>query len=252
MNRPCIPRWCWILPLLLFLVPIPARGETNPGNGKEILAEDRRIVEEEIERILEAHLTRVVNDPRKKIEIRDLRVQEKAALPQGSFSSEVMLSEQACRGGQVSGTVLFSSQGREVRRVRFSARVDLYGEVVVARTYLKKHHEIQEGDIQTVQRNLALLPNDVMAEAGEVLRQRTVLSVNGNEVLRKSMVEVPPLVRKGDRVLMTVDHPFFKITTWGEVKEEGRKGDRVKLVNLSSKKEVYGRVLNGNTVQIDY
>jgi hypothetical protein len=32
----------------------------------------------------------------------------------------------------------------------------------------------------------------------------------------------------------------------------GKRGDRIRLVNLSSKKEVYGKVMNTSTVQIDF
>ena len=46
------------------------------------------------------------------------------------------------------------------------------------------------------------------------------------------------MVKKGDRVLLIIDNSYFKITTFGEVKEEGRRGDWVKLMNISSKKEV--------------
>ena len=59
-------------------------------------------------------------------------------------------------------------------------------------------------------------------------------------------------IRKGDRVILLAENHLFKITTLGETKEEGRKGERIKLINLSSKKEVYGRVINSNTVQIDF
>lgn len=53
-------------------------------------------------------------------------------------------------------------------------------------------------------------------------------------------------------MILLVENDQFKIITYGEVKEEGRKGDRIKLVNSSSKKEVYGRVLSSSTVQVDF
>jgi flagella basal body P-ring formation protein FlgA len=66
------------------------------------------------------------------------------------------------------------------------------------------------------------------------------------------MVEVPPLVKKGDRVTLLVENDHFKITSIGEVKEEGRAGDRIKVTNMSSKREVYGKVLDGHTLLVDF
>jgi flagella basal body P-ring formation protein FlgA len=66
------------------------------------------------------------------------------------------------------------------------------------------------------------------------------------------MLEVPPMVRKGDRVTLVVENTHFRITCVGEVKEEGRAGDRIKVTNISSKREVYGRVLDRYTVLVDF
>jgi flagella basal body P-ring formation protein FlgA len=53
-------------------------------------------------------------------------------------------------------------------------------------------------------------------------------------------------------VTLLVENPSFRITSAGEVKEDGRRGDRVRVINISSKKEVHGRVLDNHTVQVDF
>ena len=108
------------------------------------------------------------------------------------------------------------------------------------------------GPCQAASRNVAALPQDVLLEGEEVVGLRTTISLNGQEVLRKSMVEVPPLVKKGDRVLLLFENAHFRITTLGELKEGGRRGERVRLLNVTSNREVYGRVLDASTVQVDY
>ena len=119
-------------------------------------------------------------------------------------------------------------------------------------TGLRRHQEIGENDVHLVKKNLNLLPPDVLTDLKDVVGKRMTLSVNGQEMLRSSMVETPPLVKKGDRVLLIIDNSYFKITTFGEVKEDGRRGDWVKLMNISSKKEVSGRVVDAHTVQVEF
>jgi flagella basal body P-ring formation protein FlgA len=81
--------------------------------------------------------------------------------------------------------------------------------------------------------------------------KRTLVIVKGQEPLRSGLVEVPPLVKKGDLVQVIVDKNNIRVSCLGEIKETGRRGDRVKLVNLSSKRELLGRVVDGGTVQVD-
>ena len=66
------------------------------------------------------------------------------------------------------------------------------------------------------------------------------------------MVERAFLVKKGDRIILVVENSHFRITSVGEVQEEGGRGDRIRLLNITSKREVYGRLLDANTAQVDY
>jgi flagellar basal body P-ring formation protein FlgA len=242
---------CWMVSAAVLQTKESSAAPVTTAPRDSVREAEVVIEPEELGRILEAHLLRMV-EPGRRIEVKDVRTAERVVLPSGVFSHDVLLPEQAGRGGQISSTLSFSVNGREVKRIRVSARVDLYADVVVARSYLKKHQEIREGDVVRVVRNVAQLPPDVATEIDEVLGKRMTLSVNGQEVLRKGMVEIPPVVKKGDRVIMVVENTLFKITSWGELKEDGRRGERVRLVNLSSRKEVMGRVVSAGAVQVEY
>lgn len=206
----------------------------------------------EVARILENHLQKMIQNPNRKVAIGEFRVYDQVVVPRGSFYCQVQVPEKAIQGGNIAGMMVFFANGQETRRIRFSARVDIYADVLVPRHFLKKHHEIQADDIQIANKNIAVLPQDVITEEKEVLGKRTTLSINNQEVLRLSLLEPLPLVNKGDRVILLIENDQFKITALGEVKEVGRKGDRIRLINLSSKKEVSGRVLDANTVQVDF
>jgi len=207
---------------------------------------------EEVVGILEAYFQRIYPDETHRIEIKSLRGYEKVVLPPGLSSYEIILPERVQRGGNISATVLFWVDRQEIKRLKVTARVDIYADVVTVRYPLKRHHVIEAKDLYLTNRNIALFPPDVVTEMSEVLGKRTTLSINNNEILRAGMVEVSPIIKKGDRVILLIENPHIKITTFGESKEEGRRGDRVKLINLSSRKEVYGKVLDANTVRIDF
>ena len=221
-------------------------------SSQEGFKEGQAIEIEDLAGILETHIQRVMNDRRKRIEVKEIRGYERIGLPPGTLSYEVSVPDQVYRGGNVSAAIRFAVNGKEMKRVRVTAQVNIFADVVVARSYLRRHHVIQERDLQLVNRNLSLLSPDVVTEFEELVGKRTTLNMNGQEVLRKSMVERAPLVKKGDRVTLMVENSHFKITALGEVQEEGGRGDRIRLLNTSSKREVYGRILDANTAKIDY
>ena len=218
----------------------------------EVVREGRLVQKDEIIEILEENLRNFLPDPKKTLAVQEVQGFEPFILPPGPYSSEVALPESSHRGGPMTATLSFFQEGRLVQKIRVRVRVEIQGFVVLARTGLRRHQEIGEKDVHLIKKNLNLLPPDVLTDLKEAVGKRLTLSVNGQEVLRNSMVEIPPLVRKGDRVLLIIDHSYFRITTFGEVKEDGRRGDWVKLVNISSKKEVHGRVVDAHTVQVEF
>ena len=218
----------------------------------EVTREGRLVEKEEMVQVLEETLRNLLPDPRKTLAIQEVQGFEAFILPPGPYTSEVILPESAHRGGPMTVTLSLFQEGRLVQKLRVRVRVEIQGFVVAARTGLRRHQEIGENDVHLIKKNLSLLPPDVVTDLKNAIGKRLTLSVNGQETLRSSMVETPPLVKKGDRVILVIDHSYFKITTFGEVKEDGRRGEWIKLVNISSKKEVHGRVVDAHTVQVEF
>jgi flagella basal body P-ring formation protein FlgA len=206
----------------------------------------------EVAHYLENQMQKALGDERKTIRVKDLRGGEKVALPPGDLSWEARIPERFYRGGTIPVSLILRAKGEKAREIRVQARVEIYADVLVARNSLRRHQVVEEKDVQVLNRNITSLPGDVATTLQEVLGKRMTLSVNSQEVLRKSMVEVPPLVKKGERVTLLVENPSFTITSVGEAKEDGRKGDRIRAVNIASKREVYGEVLDDHTVQVDF
>ena len=252
MKRLHKVRWLLIV-LVFYFHAFPIHGGSRQYALSTGTDQRGRAVEmEEVVGILEAYFQRIYPAETHRIEIKSLRGYEKVVLPPGLSSYEIILPERVQRGGNISATVLFWVNRQEIKRLKVTARVDIYADVVTVRYPLKRHHVIEAKDLYLTNRNIALFPPDVVTEMSEVLGKRATLSINNNEILRTGMVEVPPIIKKGDRVILLIENPHIKITTFGESKEEGRRGDHVKLINLSSRKEVYGKVLDANTVRIDF
>lgn len=232
---------------------VPDAGLSMPSSLTIELHRQGKFLEpDEIAKILEAGFQTLYPEKRYRIEVKSIQGFEKLELPSGNLSCDIALSEQARRGGNIYALLFFRTNGREVGKTRLSARVDIHTDVIVASRYLGKHHVLQEKDVEWASRILSLLPHDMLNDKREVFGKRTTITLNRGEVLRAGIVEDPPLLKRGDRVILLVENGSIKVTTLGEVREEGRRGDRIKLVNLSSRKEVSGRVLDAQTVRVDF
>jgi flagella basal body P-ring formation protein FlgA len=250
MNKIRIFIW-FLFPLWFISGPI-SEALSQPAVLIEGIRPGQPLEPAEMARILENHLQKMIQNPNRKVAIGEFRNYDKVIVPRENLSCQVIVPEKAIQGGNIAGMMVFFAKGQEIKKIRISARVDIYADIIVARHFLKKYQEIQVGDIQIANKNIAVLPPDFVTEEKEALGKRTTLSVNNQEVLRLSMLETPPIVNRGDRVILLIENDQFKITTQGEAKEIGRKGDRIKLVNISSKKEVYGTILDATTVRVDF
>jgi flagella basal body P-ring formation protein FlgA len=59
------------------------------------------------------------------------------------------------------------------------------------------------------------------------------------------------LLKRGDVVVIIAETAGLKITTLGQAKKKGRLGDRIPVVNFDSRKVLYARVLDSNTVKVE-
>jgi flagellar basal body P-ring formation protein FlgA len=216
-----------------------------------VIREGRVLGGEEIGRIIAGHIRKNLPGGNIRVEVRDVRNFEEVTLPAEARSCKVWISEPLRKGGWVRANLVFYGKGKEIERMTVSAQVDLYQEVVVADRYLKRHQEILAEDLRVMPVNLQQLPPDAVTDPQEILGKRLIVNLNGREPIRASLLEVPPLVKKGDVVNVILERNSLRISCLGEIKETGRKGDRVKLVNLGSRKELFGRVVDAGTVQVD-
>lgn len=244
---------CFFMSLLCGWLLFPVQAESAPLSFPvEISREEKTLELEDVTEILTVCFQALYPEAKYRIVIKTVSSFEKIKLPPGRLSCDIVLSDPARRGGDISLLFLFRMDGREVGKTRVNARVDVLVDAVVTAHFLGRHHGIQPKDIQRVSRSLALLPPDFLTDTEGVFGKRTVIAVNRGEVLRAGMIEEPPLIRRGDRVMLFIENEQIRITTAGEAREEGRRGERIKLVNLSSKREVSGRILDEKKVQVDF
>ena len=123
---------------------------------------------------------------------------------------------------------------------------------MVTKKPIGRYKAITEDDIEVQKMDLANLPSDVITDPDAVLGKRTKRAIGAQTVLRPNLVEFPPLVKRGDVVVIIAETEGLKVTALGEVRKKGRIGERIPVTNYDSKKIIYARVVDANTVKVEF
>jgi len=185
-------------------------------------------------------------------EIREIEVSDSLRLPVGRITFKVMPPRDRDLMGKIPFAVHFDVNGKFYKRVWATATVEMLAEVVVTRKPLGRHKPITEDDIEVLKMDLAKLPSDVITDPEVVLGKRTRRAVGAKSALRANLVEFPPLVKRGDVVIIIAESNGLKITALGQVKRKGRLGESIPVINYDSKKILYARVLDSSTVKVEF
>lgn len=212
----------------------------------------KKISKTDIEEIVAAALPSILPYSKEQVHVKSIIVSDDVLLSTGDFTYTIMPPKNSDFMGQTILTVLFYIDGEYQKRVFATLDVELITSVMVARRPLKRGHIITDIDIQAMQMDLADLPSNCILKSEDVIGKKLNRSIDAETVLRTDLVIMPPTINRKHIVLMVAETKDFKITAIGETIGKGNKGDRVKVMNLESQKEVYARVIDSNTVEVDF
>lgn len=138
------------------------------------------------------------------------------------------------------------------KRLRLIAKVERSIALVRTSRRIKRGEILTEGDVvleisksnRSFKTAITSLEDAVGFEAVHGIGAGRVVTVNS---LRK-----PPLVEKGDRVTLVVEKGSLKITAPGVVREKGFENSLIQVLNLQTKKMVFGKVMDPQTVKVNF
>jgi flagella basal body P-ring formation protein FlgA len=184
--------------------------------------------------------------------IKDIEVADSLQLPKGRITFKVISPRNRDLLGKIPFSVHFDVNGKFYKRVWATATVEMLAKVVITKKPVGRHKPITEDDIELLKMDLAKLPSGVITDPEAVLGKRTKRAIGAKTVLRTDLVELPPLVKRGDVVVIIAESSGLKITALGEVKKKGRLGESIPVMNYDSKKILYGQVLDSSTVKVEF
>ena len=172
-------------------------------------------------------------------------------LPAGPLTMQARISDQGRRAGRLYAEVRVQVGRWPVRQVVVPVVVDGMIEVLIAAQELRPRTPLSSAVVQKVLRKASEVPADAFVSTQEIERWFPQTTLHKGELLRRAALKPVPLVRRGSRVVVAVRLPGLQLTSLGEVRQEGQKGDVVAVLCLSSRKLLRARVISARRVEVD-
>lgn len=210
--------------------------------------------------LIEAQVRQVVTDfVRKRTEqlglevtIRKIGYRGDLVLPVGAVSYEVQAPRQWEGWGNANLALLVRVDNRLEKNIPLTVEVEALAEMVVAVRQLERGEVVGAGDVTLQKRDLATAPGKFSHALADVVGKRVRVGMRGNLPVRADYLEKVPLVKSGQLVNIIAQSPTIYVTATGRVRNDAAEGDLVQVQNLLSQKQIAARVLDANTVQVEF
>jgi len=152
--------------------------------------------------------------------------------------------------GRFSVMLSVTGEGMEPLHLRVDGRADDTILLPVAVTRLLAGGIVQPGDVRMARVRTSLLRGDVMRNASDAIGMQTKRVIAPGQPLFINELMHPSMVVKGATVLMMLDSPGITLTAQGQAIESGAIGERIRVLNPSSRAAVEAEVTGPDRVRV--
>lgn len=237
---------------LSMCLPLEAEGNDREGPGAIVDQDHQTIPEERFRELLMDYLCLRLEKGASDIAISRFKVVGNRPVPQGKLHFEVFQKDKTGLAGYVRVVALVNVDGVTRTKVRLSCWVDIFDPVVCITRNLKRGEIIEDDDLYLARKNISHLSPRILTDMSKVVGLMVKHNVREDACLKEWMLERPPIVRKGDMVTILAESDELRLTVPGMVLEKGYLGERVRVRNVMTRKEIYAKIINTSTAVVDF
>ena len=202
------------------------------------------------EEVINAVKSSLVRDDELDLQVREVTWNNAYLVPIGA--TEIQIER---LGGPSTGRlpirVSVDVDGVLATRFLATAKVDDWRAVPVLNRTVERGETIESDDVSYVRMNMSDQPADLADDNETVVGKRTKQKINAGTAVRRSYVDLPPAVVKGEKVTMIFENGGLRVTAVGLALEDGANGSDLNIRNETSGKTVRARVIGQSTVKVN-
>lgn len=154
------------------------------------------------------------------------------------------------RGRQSLCQVEIEVDGERIREVEAIFEVKRFGQVVVAKHKLNRDQLLAPDNLKIELREITTLKSP-FTRIEDVTSLRASTFIREGDIITSKMVEIPPLIERGEIITILVEEGPVSITALGKSLGDGMKGEILRVRNLDSKREIAAKVFDEKTVVVE-
>ena len=231
----------WLAVCLLFLLPLPA-----------LAAPGVTVPESDVRQVLVDYVKNRTASLGLEIKVKKIGLSGDLQLPAGTVTYEVVAPQQWEGWGSANLALIVRVDDRVVKNLAVRVEVEALTDMVVATRTLERGEIVTAADVALQKRDLAGVTGKICRSQAEAIGKQVKVGMRGNTPVRGDYLERVPLVKSGQMVTMVLEGPSLKITVPGRSKSTGAEGDLITVQNLSSNKDVAARVIDAQTVRVEF
>ncbi|MEA3362573.1 MAG: flagellar basal body P-ring formation chaperone FlgA [Thermodesulfobacteriota bacterium] len=236
--------------LCLFLVlstPFMVYGATGQASAKTSQLIDQR----EMEQILGDYLVEQSKLlPHVDLRFKSMTLPKAYQVPAGRIDHQIIPAKPGTIGSRRM-TLMTRVDGRIISNQSVRVELEALAEVVVITGTLRRGTILDGGDVELRYQDITRLKAPLFSVA-DVIGKRLKRSVRLGEPLQQQQVEFPPVIKRGERVVIQARSNGLMLTAAGEARQDGRTGEAIRVMNSNSRKEVLCQVVAPGLVKVEF
>ncbi len=155
-------------------------------------------------------------------------------------------------GGRTTGSTLVGvrCRGEHPWSLYVSATVAVQELVVVTARPVSRGLPLSAGDVVLERRDLSRVTSGFLTDPAAAIGKSVTRGLGQGIILSPNMLKAALLVRRGERVTLTAKTGGLEVRMQGEALADGVEGQRIRVRNLSSKREVEGVVVAPGVIEV--
>jgi flagella basal body P-ring formation protein FlgA len=129
-------------------------------------------------------------------------------------------------------------------------RVRVVRPVLVAARNLPAGTRLSPADLSSEPRDISRIRGDFYQEPEQLAGQELAQAVSAGQILASSLVRIPKLVERGQRVSLLAGKNGFQVQMLGTAMDAGGAGERIRVKSLESRRVVEGVIRADGSIDV--
>ena len=215
-------------------------------------SESQVLTVEEIEKGAIDKLASVLPWDRESLEINVYYEGEDILLPPGKKELVYKTRGSNQKAGRIPLILQIKVYGNFKKSVRLNSRVLVSQEVVKTIRAVRKGEMISNDNIQLETIKTERPWKNAIQSIDHALGYAAGRNLPIGKILTPKFLKKPALANRGEKIQILAEKGGMKITVPGILKEDGYEDGMVQVLNFESKKIIYGRLVDANTVKVNF